>query len=115
MRSQVRSDSLLCPAVGACMPQRVPVLPGDPAIEANKAAWDVFRKWQKPFLTAFSDGDPVSRGGARIFQETIPGAKGQPHTVIKGAGHFLQETHGEELAQVIVDFINATKETQGER
>lgn len=97
------------------MPQRVPVLAGDPAIEANKAAWAVFRKWQKPFLTAFSDGDPVTGGGDRIFQETVPGAKGQPHTVIKGAGHFLQETHGEELARVIVDFMTGPKGTKDER
>ena len=59
----------------------------------------------KPFLTAFSDGDPISRGGEHILQTRVPGAKNQPHTTIKGAGHFLQEDKGEEFAEVTVNFI----------
>lgn len=87
------------------MPQRVPMMADDPAREANLAAWAVFEKWEKPFLTAFSDGDPITRGGDEVFQSRVPGAKGQAHTTIKGAGHFLQDTHGEELARVIVKFM----------
>jgi haloalkane dehalogenase len=86
-------------------PTFVPITPDDPAAEANRRAWEVFRAWDKPFLTAFSDGDPITRGGDRIFQDTVPGAKGQPHTTIEGAGHFLQETHGPALARVTIDFI----------
>jgi haloalkane dehalogenase len=89
-------------------PALVPTAPDDPASEANRAAWEVFRKWEKPFLTAFSDGDPITRGAERKFQQLIPGAKNHPHTIIKGAGHFLQEDKGEELAQVAVDFIAQT-------
>lgn len=87
-------------------PKLVPITPDDPASEANRKAWKVLEKWDKPFLTAFSDGDPITRGADRILQEKIPGAKGQPHTTITGAGHFLQEDKGEELARVVVDFIN---------
>jgi haloalkane dehalogenase len=87
------------------MPQRVPVNPDDPARAAQEAAWKVFHQWKKPFLTAFSDGDPITGGGDKKFQDEIPGAKGQKHTTIKGAGHFLQETHGPELARVIAGFI----------
>ena len=76
--------------------------------EANRAAWEVFRKWEKPFLTAFSDGDPITRGGDAVFREVVPGAKGQPHTTIKDAGHFLQEAQGEAFAQVVVEFIAGT-------
>jgi len=90
------------------MPQRVPVFADDPANEANRKAWEVFERWEKPFLTAFSDGDPITRGGDRMFLARIPGTNGQPHTTIKGAGHFLQEDKGEELVQVIVDFIKRT-------
>ncbi|MBI1339358.1 alpha/beta fold hydrolase [bacterium] len=89
------------------MPLLVPITPDDPASAANKRAWEVLSKWEKPFLTAFSDGDPITRGGDRIFQERVPGAKGQKHTTIVGAGHFLQEQKGEELAQVVIDFIKA--------
>ena len=64
--------------------------------------------FHKPFLTAFSDGDPITRGGERIFQKRVPGAKDQPQITIKGGGHFLQEDCGEELARVVVDFMQAT-------
>lgn len=87
------------------MPQRVPVTPDDPARSAQEAAWKVFRNWKKPFLTAFSDGDPITKGGDKIFQTTVPGAKGQKHTTIEGAGHFLQEAKGPELAAVIAQFM----------
>jgi haloalkane dehalogenase len=87
------------------MPQLVPVTPDDPATNANKQAWEVLRKWQKPFLTAFGDSDPITGGAEKLFQREVPGCKDQPHATIKGAGHFIQETHGEELARVIVDVI----------
>lgn len=89
-------------------PSLVPTAPDDPAAPANRKAWEVLEKWEKPFLTAFSDGDPITRGGERVFQARVPGTKGQPHTTIKDAGHFLQEDKGEELARVIVDFIKST-------
>ena len=86
-------------------PVLVPTAPDDPAAPANRRAWESLRRWDKPFLTAFSDSDPVTRGGERVLQKLIPGAEGQPHTTITGAGHFLQEDKGEELARVIVDWL----------
>ena len=86
-------------------PSLVPINAEDPAANANREAWKVLSNFNKPFLTAFSDQDPVTMGGEQIFQEKVPGAKGQPHTTIKGGGHFLQEDCGEDLARVIVDFI----------
>lgn len=89
-------------------PLLVPTRPDDPASEDNRRAWEVLRSWDKPLLTAFSDADPVTRGGERVFRDTVPGAKGQPHTTIEGGGHFLQEDRGEELARVVADFVSAT-------
>jgi haloalkane dehalogenase len=86
-------------------PMLVPTSPEDPAAAPNRKAWEVLNRFRKPFLTAFSDSDPITRGGDRFLQQAIPGAQGQPHTTIAGAGHFLQEDKGEELARVIVDFI----------
>jgi haloalkane dehalogenase len=86
-------------------PALVPTNPHDPATLANRRAWEVLSRWEKPVLTAFGDSDPVTGGAERAFQKLVPGAKGQPHTIIKGAGHFLQEDKGEELAQIVVDFI----------
>jgi len=71
----------------------------------NRKAWNVLSKFDKPFLTTFSDGDPVTSGGERVFQKRIPGAKGQPHTIIRHAGHFLQEDASEQLATLINDLI----------
>ena len=65
----------------------------------------MLERWEKPFLTAFSDRDPITRGMDRIVQRRIPGAAGQAHTTIRGAGHFLQEDRGPELARVVVEFM----------
>jgi len=86
-------------------PMLVPTSPDDPASEANRRAWETLRSWDKPFLTAFSDEDPITRGGDRVFRRDVPGCAGQPHTTINGGGHFLQEDRGEELAHVIASWI----------
>ncbi|MEX2394510.1 MAG: haloalkane dehalogenase [Actinomycetota bacterium] len=89
-------------------PVLVPISADDPIVPSQREAWRVFDAWDKPFLTAFGDSDPLTGGGDRIFQERVPGAKGQHHTTIAGGGHFIQEDKGEELARVIADFIAAT-------
>ena len=78
-------------------PRLVPVDPNNPASEANRAAWKILEQWHKPFLTCFSNGDPITRGGDKYMQGKIPGAKGQPHVTLTG-GHFLQEDSGAEFA-----------------
>jgi len=91
-------------------PLLIPTSPNDPATPANRAAWEVLQRWKKPFLTVFSEGDQAfkAQGADEVFQETVPGAKGQHHTIIAGAGHFLQEEKGPEFAQIIVDFLACT-------
>jgi haloalkane dehalogenase len=89
-------------------PTLVPTSPDDPASEDNRNAWKVLESFTKPVLTAFSDSDPITKGGHRVFQERVPGANGQPHTTIEGGGHFLQEDQGPQLAQVVLDFIAST-------
>ncbi len=86
-------------------PKLVPTSREDPAHDANVAAWAVLATWRKPFLCCFSDGDPITRGGDRKFLEVIPGTKGQAHVTIEGAGHFLQEEQGPQLAAVLNRFI----------
>ena len=88
-------------------PTLVPATPEDPAAAPNRAAWEVLSQWQKPFLTAFSDSDPITAGMDADMQKLIPGCHGQAHTTIENGGHFLQEDQGEALAQVVVDFIQA--------
>jgi len=86
---------------GVCQfPALVPITPEHPSVAENRAAWAVLAKFDKPFVTAFSDEDPVTKGGGLVFQARIPGAKGQPHVTTKGS-HFLQEDCPEQLADVI--------------
>jgi haloalkane dehalogenase len=89
-------------------PGLVPTRPDDPAAPANRAAWEELARFDRPFLTAFSDGDPITGGGDRVFQKLVPGAQGQPHTTLPGGGHFLQEDVGPDLARVVVDFVRTT-------
>jgi len=89
-------------------PVLVPTSPDDPAAAANRAAWDVLATFDKPFLTAFSDADPITRGGEKIFHRTVPGTHDHPHTTIEGGGHFLQEDQGPQLAKVVADFVAST-------
>ncbi|NNF39952.1 MAG: haloalkane dehalogenase [Woeseiaceae bacterium] len=86
-------------------PLLVPTRPDDPASSANRAAWKVFSEWQKPFLTTFSNRDPITRGGELRWQQSVPGAQRAAHVKIRNAGHFLQEDKGPELAAVLVKFI----------
>jgi haloalkane dehalogenase len=88
-------------------PLLVPVTPNDPASEKNREAWKILQTWDKPFITAFSDSDPVTAGGDKIMQKLIPGCRKQNHTTIVKGGHFLQEDQGEALAQVLLEFIRA--------
>jgi haloalkane dehalogenase len=90
------------------MPDLVPAAPDDPASAANRAAWEKLAAWDKPFLVAFSDRDPITGPMAPALKRIVPGAARRHHPVLEGAGHFLQEDAGEELGAIIAAFIRAT-------
>ena len=90
------------------MPLLVPTAPDDPATEANRAAWEALGRWTKPFLVAFSDGDPITGAMAPILRRHVPGARGLDHPVLEGAGHFLQEDAGRRLGRIVSDFVRST-------
>jgi haloalkane dehalogenase len=94
-------------------PSLVPTTPDDPATADNLAAWEVLERFERPFLVAFSDSDPVTKGGDAPFRARVPGAAGQPHTTIEPGGHFLQEDCGPQLAELINDFVASTRSTGG--
>ncbi len=85
-------------------PILIPVTRSDPGAAIDRATWDALRRFHKPFLTLYSDGDPATAGWDAIFQERVPGARGQAHATLRGAGHFLQEDCGEDLARLISEF-----------
>lgn len=84
-------------------PSLVPLFHDEPEVEENKAAWEVLRQFNKPFMTAFSDNDPVTAGGDKRFREEVPGCRGVAHRTIEGAGHFLQQDAPQECVQAILD------------
>jgi haloalkane dehalogenase len=85
-------------------PALIPTTPSDPGALHNREVWKVLERFEKPFLTAFSDQDPTTAAWKDVFCRRVPGAKGQAHATITGAGHFLQEDKGEELARLIVEW-----------
>ena len=89
-------------------PTLVPTSPSDPAAPANRAAWAALGRYDKPFLCAFSDSDPVTRGGDALLASHVPGTRNHPPVTIENAGHFLQEDKGEELARLVSSFISST-------
>lgn len=95
-------------AAPRAMPGLVPAEPDDPEAPANRAAWEILSASRKPFLVAFSDGDPITGQMAPVFAELIPGARGRRHPTIEGAGHFLQEDAGPDLAREIAGFVHET-------
>jgi haloalkane dehalogenase len=86
-------------------PILVPTRPDDPESQANRDAWKVLMGFKKPWLCAFGDSDPITGAAAPVIQKLVPGCQGQPHTTIRGGGHFIQEDCGEELAQVVLEWL----------
>ena len=95
-----------------CFPTLVPVSRWHPGAAENRAFWRSLRAFERPFVTCFSDSDPVSRGGDAVFQQLVAGAAGQAHTTIRGGGHFLQEDCGEELAAALLRVVRGTTAPQ---
>lgn len=91
------------------MPLLVPTTPDDPGAVANRAAWQRLREWKRPFLCAFSDSDPITRGADALFRTAIPGCAELDHPTIHHAGHFVQEDRGAELGEVVAQFVATTR------
>jgi len=89
-------------------PRLVPTSPDDPAVPANRAAWEALGKWDRPFLTAFGKKDPILGGADKLLRKHVPGTEGQPHRDLGNASHFVQEDAGEELAHIVVDWCRGT-------
>ena len=96
-------------------PRQLPLLmgltPTSACARLNRRTMEALARFDGPFLTAFSDGDPATRGWAEVLRALVPGAAGRDHVTIEGAGHFLQEDRGAELADVVAQFVEGTPPT----
>ena len=86
-------------------PQLVPTTPDNPSSQYNRDAWINLKTFDRPFLTLFSDSDPITGGLDKVLQTMVPGAKNQAHATITEAGHFLQEDNPHEIVQHLIKFI----------
>jgi haloalkane dehalogenase len=84
-------------------PSLVPIFPDEPEVEENRAAWQVLEQFDKPFMLAFADDDPVTANMAQPFLDRVPGCKGVEHRTIAPAGHFVQQDQPEQCVQSILD------------
>ena len=89
-------------------PMLVPTGPDDPAVPANRAAWEVLERWTAPVLTLWAPDDIVLGRFQDEFVRRIPGAAGQPHQTFQPAGHFIQDDCGEDLAAAVVAWLERT-------
>jgi haloalkane dehalogenase len=86
------------------MPGLIPQSADDVETPAQQQAWEVMRGFERPFLCAYSDADPITRGSDGPFRKHVPGTAGLQHPVVAGAGHFLQEDAPDALVAIVVDF-----------
>ena len=85
-------------------PELVPTERDHPSAAAMLDVRDALGRWEKPALVLFSDSDRVfSPAHAELMAAHIPGAL--PAEIVAGAGHFLQEDRGEEIAERVVRFL----------
>jgi haloalkane dehalogenase len=86
----------------------LPLTRNDVGARIGRRTMRALERFDRPFVTAYSDGDPATRGWDEVFQERVPGARGERHVTIAGAGHFLQEDAGPELGRVVGEAIRTT-------
>ena len=85
------------------LPSLVPITPDVPGASENAEAWKVFEAWDKPFVTCFSDQDPVTKGGEVPFLKRVPSLAGKSNHDMVGGGHFFQEDVPEALADLVIE------------
>ena len=88
--------------------QLLPTRADNPMLADNWRAWRMLETFAKPFLTLYGDQDIVAPTAHRSFRERVPGAAGQPHAILAGGGHFLQEDVPEAYNQALVAWLRAT-------
>jgi len=86
----------------------LPLTRNDVGARIGRRTMRALEKFDRPFVTAYSNGDPATRGWDQVFQERVPGARGRQHVTIAGAGHFLQEDAGQELGRVVAEVMATT-------
>ena len=85
-----------------------PIVPEDPPIAANKAAWEALASWEKPVLTLYSDMMANQAFPPTRFYNQIPGTRGQPHHIYPDRGFHLVEDETDDIGRRIIAFIEAT-------
>lgn len=88
-------------------PRLVPVRPDHPGAYDNRVAIEKLKTLELPVLLPWADSDPITGPWEAYLRKLFQNVG--PELFIKGAGHFLQEDAGEEIAGHIFRWM---KETQ---
>jgi haloalkane dehalogenase len=83
-------------------PALVPDSPEDPGAVDNRKAWAGLAAFERPFICAFGDSDPVTKGADHVLEKLIAGAAGQPHETLVDTAHFCQEDSPQRIAEIIL-------------
>ena len=89
--------------------QRLATTPDNPQLPDNWEAWQTVRRFDGPMVTIYSDQDQVALGGEKRFIEEVPGCQGQPHVILEGGSHFLQEDIPEAFLAALLPWLESTK------
>ena len=93
--------------------QLLPTRLDNPMYPANHEAWKILERWTNPVLTIFSDKDIVAPSGWKPIVRRIPGAQGQPHVILEGGGHFLQEDIPEAYNRALLEWLGPAPAPSG--
>jgi haloalkane dehalogenase len=86
------------------MPLKVPISPTDPEGIKNAAYMLEYASWNIPIVTIFSEKDDIFPGEELKIQKFI-GAKGQSHTIVKDASHFIREDQPQIMTDLLSSFF----------
>lgn len=81
-------------------PRLVPTRPDHPGAFENRRALEILRTLDLPVLLPFGDEDPITAAAEPFLRSVFKNVA--PRSPIAGAGHFIQEDAGEEVAELIV-------------
>jgi len=83
-------------------PRLVPIRPDDPGVFENRQALDRLKTLELPVFLPFGSEDPITAAAEPFLRSVFKNVA--PPMPVAGAGHFIQEDAGEEVAKMIAEW-----------
>jgi haloalkane dehalogenase len=92
------------------MSSLIPITPEQAGAPENRRLEPVLNQWKTPVLIAFTaTSERVHPGQRKRFLDLFPASVIWRNAAIEDAKHYMQESKSQEIAELIVEFIKATK------